>query len=180
MVKSRSRSHLHVSSFFHVLTSRRCQPSGYQVLSTFHYKQARNSLSTPHFTVISEFISVIYVAERTDPSQNRSMKFSVGLPQPAYAFVSEVSVPANSPWSQLRQAKKHLTRPYFVLRHFWPACPLPTLLHTSLWPVRQPISISTLKKKHQLHFKTQPPAFGLGRVIKRLSNMADTFLRNFP
>ena len=45
------------------------------------------------------------MTERTDPSQNRSMKFSVGLPQPAYAFVSEVSVPANSPWSQLRQAK---------------------------------------------------------------------------
>ena len=29
-------------------------------------------------------------------SKLRSMKFSVGLPQPAYAFVSDMSVPQNS------------------------------------------------------------------------------------
>ena len=35
--------------------------------------------------------------ERTDPSQKRSIRFSVGLPQPAYAFVSDMSVLTNSP-----------------------------------------------------------------------------------
>ena len=43
-----------------------------------------------------EFIfKVIFEAERTDPSQNqnqnRSTKFFVGLPQPVYAFVSNMS-----------------------------------------------------------------------------------------
>ena len=37
--------------------------------------------------------NVAFEAERTDPSQNRSMKFSMGLPQPAYAFVSKMSGP---------------------------------------------------------------------------------------
>ena len=32
----------------------------------------------------------------SDPRQKRSIKFSVGLPQPAYAFVSDMSVPTNS------------------------------------------------------------------------------------
>ena len=119
-----------ISSFFHILTSRRCQPSDYQVLSTFHYKQVRNSLATPsaaplwvhlssfHGLIISEFISVISVAERTDPIQNRSMKFIVGLPQPAYAFVSEVQQTVHG--ANL----------------------------ASLWPARQPISISTPPPKN--------------------------------
>ena len=34
---------------------------------------------------------------RTYPSQERSIKFSVGLPQPAYAFVTDMSVLTNSP-----------------------------------------------------------------------------------
>ena len=43
--------------------------------------------------------------EWTDPSQKRSIKFSVGLPQPAYTFVTGMSVLTNSPQSQVRQAK---------------------------------------------------------------------------
>ena len=36
-------------------------------------------------------------AERTDPSQKRSIKFSVSLLQPANAFVSNMSILTNSP-----------------------------------------------------------------------------------
>ena len=44
--------------------------------------------------------------EWSNPRQpKRSMKFSVGLPQPAYAFVSDMSVQTNSSQSQARQAK---------------------------------------------------------------------------
>ena len=107
----RGETHLHVSSFFHVLTSRHCQPSGYQVLSTFHYKQARNSLSTPsaaplwvHFTVIFEFNSVIslWLNEPTQ-AKNAQKNLVWGLSQPSYAFVSDMSIRRNTSQRQARQ-----------------------------------------------------------------------------
>ena len=61
-----------------------------------------------HFTVISAFISVISVPQRTDPSRKRSIKiFSVDLPQPAYAFVSDMSV-----WRE--PSKAHMYPSYSV------------------------------------------------------------------
>ena len=43
------------------------------------------------------------LAERTDPSQKCPIKFSVGLPQPSYVFVSDMSVRRNTSQSQARQ-----------------------------------------------------------------------------
>ena len=123
-------------------------------------------------------------AERTDPSRKRSIKFSVGLPQSAYAFVSDMSVPRNTSQSQARQTctQARQTNHKSLVAIF--LLPTPQNLSsrdlewgiTRLWTNQRPkCKIGKpkrkKKKKHRhkkngLHFKTRPPTLGLGRVIK--------------
>ena len=48
-----------------------------------------------HFIVHLVHFEFNLEAEWTDPSQKRSIKFSAGLPQPAYAFVSDIHERSN-------------------------------------------------------------------------------------
>ena len=142
--------------------------------------------------VISEFNSVISVAERTDPSRKRSIKFSVGLPQPSYAFVSDMSVRRNTSQSQARQTctqarqtnhnslvaifllTHHRTYPHVISNDVSPRCE-PISFHSTKRNQRAQCKKSTWKrkkegKKNSFRFKTRP-ALGLGRVKSWLKEL---------
>ena len=122
---------------------------------------------------------IISVAEWTDPSRKCSIKFSMGLPQPSYAFVSDMTVWRNTSQSQARQTctQARQTNHKSLVAIFLLPTPQNLSSRDLEWRVTRlqtnqhsQCKIATRKKQNKnktngLHFKTRP-ALGLGRVIR--------------
>ena len=104
-----------------------------------------------HFIVHLTTLWVQLGGWTTVPSQKCSIQFSVGLSQPAYAFVRDMSVLTKS-IEPSQASEAHFTHPHFVLRHLHRViCP------TVLRPRANNVIIGSAPTNQHKDRKSTPP-----------------------